>query len=140
MTIELGQIYKEFPSQSDGLIYIEMVRWNNSPICPKCGSPKYSPITNKLAYHCNFCNRTFTVTTNTLFHKSKIDIQKWFYAILIVLHPSQNITVRDLSLKLNVTKDTAWSIQKKIKNALITSPQLLSRIDKNLNQIVYVKK
>ena len=138
--MDLEPIYKIFPTQSDGLTYLEKVRWNNEPVCPKCRSSKFSPVTGKQAYHCNFCNRTFTVTTNSIFHKSKIDIQKWFYAIIVMLQPSENITARDLAQKINTTKDTAWAIQKKIKNALITSPELISAIDRTLNQIIYGNK
>lgn len=137
--MDLDDFYKEFPSQLDCLLYLELIRWNGNPACPKCGSTKHSPLKDKLAHHCNFCNRTFTPTTNTLFHKSKVDLQKWFYAILLTLQPNDKTTARALSQKLGVTKDTAWAIQSKIKNALITSPKLLHELDKNLNNRIYGK-
>lgn len=137
MAKELNILYKKFSHQSDCLAYIASIRWGNTPTCPKCGSPKHSPVKGKTAYRCNFCNRTFTATTNTVFHKSKVDLQKWFYSIIVELNPLRKMTARGLAEKISVTKDTAWAIQRKIKNALITAPQLILEIDRNLNQELY---
>lgn len=137
MTKELKYFYKIFPSQADCISYLETLIWNNKPVCPKCKSSKYSPVKGKIAYHCNFCNRTFTITTKTIFHKSKVDLQKWFYAIHMELKPEENLTARTLAENLEVTKDTAWAIQKKIKAALISSPKLLNIIDNNLNELLW---
>ena len=136
MTKELTIYYKIFKSTSDCINFLQKIKWEDNPKCPRCGSTKYSPVKGKFAYHCNFCNRTFTVTMQTLFHKSKIDLQKWFFAISIMLKPKGNITARELAEKIEVAKDTAWAVQKKIKIALITSPQLILAIDKHLNDIL----
>lgn len=136
MTKELEPYYSKFPSQLDCLSFLETIIWNNTPACPRCGSTKHSSVKGKNAYHCNFCNRTFTVTMQTIFHKSKIDLQKWFYAISIMLHPYEDLTTRDLAVKMEVAKDTAWAIQKKIKTALVSSPQLLFSLDNKLNDIL----
>jgi transposase-like protein len=134
MTTELKPFYYKFPTQAECIAYLEKIRWDNTPVCPKCRSTKYSPVKDKNAYHCNFCNRPFTVTTKTIFHKSKVDLQKWFYAISVMMKPEENITARDLAKKIEVTKDTAWAIQNKLKNALVSSPQLLFSIDNDLNK------
>jgi transposase-like protein len=137
MTKELEPYYKKFQNQLDCISFLSSVIWNDEPTCPRCGSTKHSQVKSKSAYHCNFCNRTFTVTMQTIFHKSKIDLQKWFYAISIMLHPHENITVRELAEKMEVAKDTAWAIQKKIKSALIYSPQILFSLDNKLNEILW---
>jgi hypothetical protein len=51
-----------------------------------------------------------------------------------VLNPDTEITVRELAENIEVAKDTAWSIQKKIKGALVLSPQLVLALDKDLNK------
>jgi transposase-like protein len=134
MTNQLKPFYSKFKSQKECILFLEMIRWQGEPKCPKCGSSKYSPVKDKFAYHCNFCNRTFTATTQTVFHKSKIDLQKWFYAIYDMLLPGSNTSARDLGEKIEVAKDTAWAIQKKIKSALINNPQFILIIDKKLNE------
>ena len=136
MTKEMFLIYDRFKSKEDCISFLESVRWDGSPKCPKCKSSKHSPIKDKNAYHCNFCNRTFTVTTQTVFHRSKIDLQKWFYVIYIMLQHNNNVVSRSLGDYIEVTKDTAWAMQKKIKIALIKAPDLLFKIDKTLNEIL----
>ncbi len=136
MTKELDPFYRKFKCEENSIAFLESIRWNGHPKCPKCGSPKNSLVKGKFAHHCNFCNRTFTVTANTAFHKSKIDLQKWFYAIHDMLLLGNNTSARDLAGKIEVAKDTAWAMQKKIKIALITSPQFILAIDKNLNDIL----
>lgn len=139
MTDATKPFYLKFPTNESCILYLENVRWGSIPKCPRCGFSSFSQIRNKSAYHCNYCNRTFTVTMQTVFHKSKIDLQKWFYAICATVHPTDKITARDLAEKLEIAKDTAWAIQKKIKTGLVSSPNLLLIIDKNLNEL-YVNK
>ncbi len=135
MTKELKSIYKVFPDNSDCIHYLEEMRWNGEPLCPRCGYSKFSPVKGLIAYRCTMCNRTFTVTTKTFLHKTKLDLQKWFYAVHVMLNPHQKVSARWLGDNINVTKDTAWSIQNKIKKALITEPKLLMEIDKKVNTI-----
>jgi hypothetical protein len=63
-----------------------------------------------------------------MFHKTKIDLQKWFYAIILV---KQNISVRKLSKEIDVTKDTANFIIKRIKITFSNSPELLNKLYEN---------
>ena len=135
--MNLDDIYRAFKTQAECISYLEKIRWNDTPKCPRCNSGKFSPVKGNLAYRCNFCNRTFTATSNTLFHRSQIDLQKWFYAIHLVIQPDKTLTIRELAEKILVAKDTAWAIQKKIKSALISSPELLLNIENNLNKKIW---
>lgn len=138
--MELQEIYSLFETQNDCTKFLESVRWRNAQKCPKCGSEKHSKVKNRYGYHCNFCNRTFTVTTNTVFHRSQVDLQKWFFAIYVTLSPSIDLSARGLADNLSIAKDTAWLMQKKIKNALITTPDFLFNIETRLNTIIWQTK
>jgi transposase-like protein len=131
--MKLRDIYKKFPTQNDCLSCLEEIRWASIPVCPTCGLTKFSPLKEKHKYHCNLCNRTFTVTAKTIFHKTKIDLQKWFYAIDVTINPALDLSARELAEQIEVTKDTAWAMQKKIKSNLTTSPQILFSIDNKIN-------
>ncbi|MDX2001749.1 MAG: IS1595 family transposase [Chitinophagales bacterium] len=133
--MRLTDIYIKFPTQNDCLTFLEKARWSKEPLCPICGYAKFSPVGQAHKYHCNLCNRTFTVTSKTIFHKTKLDLQKWFYAIIVTIHPLEDKSVRDLATEIGVAKDTAWGMQKKIKQHLVTEPQLLQAIDKTLDYV-----
>lgn len=128
--MKLEDIYSQFPSKEDCIRHIEDLRWGDNPICPYCNSTHYTELQGKNRYHCNTCNISYSVTVNTLFHKTKIDLQKWFYAIYLILD-NKIISSRELAKEINTTKDTAWRILKEIKSAIIKNDFLIKKIIDN---------
>ena len=122
------QIYKKFPTQSDCIKHLELVRWNNEPICPYCKSKRQTPVPKDDRYHCNSCNVTYSVTVGTIFHKTKADLQKWFLAITLVLNAKKGISARQLGRDIEVTKDTAWYMIMRIRAAFIEQSELMEGI------------
>ena len=122
------QVYKQFPTHQDCIKHLENVRWNNTPICPYCKSTKQTPVTKESRYHCNGCNTTYSVTVGTIFHKTHLDIQKWFLAISLVLNAKKGYSARQLGRDIEVTKDTAWRMFMQIRKAFLEQSELLEGI------------
>ncbi len=112
------QLYRRFPTQADCLTHLEAIRWNGKPKCPYCASLRVSK--NEHRYHCNNCNTSFSVTVNTIFHKTKVDLQKWFLAVALVLNAKKGISARQLARDIEVNKNTAWLMLMRIRKAMIT--------------------
>lgn len=74
-------------------------------------------------YHCNNCRSSYSVTAKTIFHKTKVDLQKWFLAIPLILN--ENISARQLAKTLSITKDTACFMVTRIRIASKEQPELL---------------
>lgn len=132
MTKDLLHIYMLFQNQSDCLLYLEGLLWNNKPTCPYCESNRYTPIKNTERFHCNKCNTTYSVTVGTIFHKTKVDLQKWFFAIKL-LNTDSNISSRKLAEHLSVTKDTAWAMTLKINGLSIRNQSVIDSIILKIN-------
>ena len=115
--VQIAEIYKSFPTKEDCIRFIEKVRWSNKPVCPHCHSHRISPMKKEFRYHCNSCNISFSVTVKTLFHNTRIPLQKWFAAIEIFRQNEKLISVRKLAEALEVNKDTAWTMITRIKKA-----------------------
>jgi transposase-like protein len=122
------QVYKQFPTQLDCIKHLESVRWNNEPTCPYCKSKKCTPRKDGRNYHCNSCNTGFSVTVGTIFHKTRCDLQKWFLAISLVLNAKKGYASRQLARDIEVTKDTAWYMLMRIRNAMIEDGEMLEGI------------
>lgn len=123
------QVYKKFPTQADCIKHLEQVRWNNEPTCPYCQSKKQTPLKNTTRYHCNNCNTSFSVTVGTIFHKTRLDLQKWFLAVSLVLNAKKGYSARQLGRDIEVTKDTAWYLFMRIRRAFKeTDKELLEGI------------
>lgn len=126
MNLEL--IYKQFPENNDCIKYLEQIIWGNEPVCPYCRVSYYTKAKNGIRYHCNNCNTSFSVTVRTMFHRSRIPLQKWFLGISIILNSIDRISARKLASKIEVNKDTAWLMSKKIDRAILKQRNLLFKI------------
>lgn len=134
--MELEDFYKVFPTHIECFEYLENIIWRGKPVCPYCKTDFNTAIKGTGRHHCNKCNTSFSVTVNTIFHKTKCDLRKWFYTI----HESMNgkrLSVRELGLKLGVTKDTALKMSNKIAISKIKNPDFLNEINSSFVNPVY---
>jgi transposase-like protein len=122
--MDLDSIYLQFPKDSDCVAYLESLRWGGKPMCPYCKRKNSTPIRNENRHHCNVCNLTFSVTVGTLFHGTRIPLQKWFLAIGLILKDHEDPTVRALAAALKVNKNTASFLLHRIRQALIVEISL----------------
>ena len=79
-------------------------------------------------HHCNACNTSFGVTVHTIFHKTKLDLQKWFLAISLVLNAKKGVSARQLARDIEVNKNTAWFVLMRIRKAMREDGDLLEGI------------
>lgn len=122
------QIYKQYPTSVDCIKHLEKVKWDNTPKCPYCNSTKQTPAKNTNRYHCNTCNTSFSVTVGTIFHRTHLDLQKWFLAVSLVLNAKKGYSARQLGRDIEVTKDTAWRMFMQIRKALVEQHELMEGI------------
>ncbi|EGT5235784.1 IS1 family transposase, partial [Clostridioides difficile] len=104
-------IYKNFPTDVSYKIFLYNLKLKNSLICPYCYSDKISTYND--LFHCNICNSKFSITTNTIMHKTKLDYRKWLLAINLFIF-DENISYRKLSKNIVVNKNTAYKMIKKL--------------------------
>jgi transposase-like protein len=96
------------------LVYLEKIRWQGTPICPYCSSSKATVYKNEHRYRCNGCFTSYSVTVGILFHKTHVDLHKWFQAIALLHHSNGGISVRRLAQEIQVTRATATLMVKRI--------------------------
>jgi len=98
------------------LVYLEKIRWNGTPTCPYCDSTKATSYKNEQRYRCNSCFTSYSVTVGTLFHKTHVDLHKWFRAILLLCKLDRGISVRKLAQEIQVSRATASLIVDRIQS------------------------
>ncbi len=116
--IELGQLTEE---QARG--YLEAVVWPNGPVCPHCGHTHITRIAGPTArpglYSCSKCRREFTVTVNTILHRSHLPIKTWLMAFYLMCSSKKGISALQLQRNLGLkTYKTAWGLSHKIRTAM----------------------
>jgi transposase-like protein len=107
---------------------LEQIRWGGKPKCPYCESTKATAYKSDRRYHCNECFTSYSVTVGTLFHKTHVELQKWFVAIRLVLNSPGGISVRQLAKEIGVNKNTACYMIERIYRAMAEAPELLQRL------------
>ena len=121
--MNLIEVMERFPDQEACLAHLERIRWRGKPVCPHCESEdvalKNEQDEGKVGrtgrYNCHTCRATFKVTQGTVFHGTKIPLQKWFMAIALILNAKKGISSYQLQRDLNLNQKTAWFILVRIR-------------------------
>jgi transposase-like protein len=130
--MELLEITKKLNTQRKCIKYLEASRWSLEVECPYCESKRITAMKKELRHHCNSCNKSFSVLVGTIFEASNLSLPKWFVAISLIMHAKKGISSRQLARHIKVTKDTAWYVQKRLRDAM------KSKETKLLNGIIEV--
>lgn len=119
---------KKFPNQEACIAYLEQARWNGKPICPYCASENTNHLVSQLRHHCNGCRKSFSATVGTIFHDTRLPLQKWFLAIDLILNAKKGLSSCQLARDLDVRQATTWSMGHRIRKAMKQDTGLLSGI------------
>jgi transposase-like protein len=118
--MNVHEVHTKFKSERECHNYLIQIRWPNGVFCPHCNQKAVYRRSWELGFKCRTCNSSFTVTAGTMFHSTKLPLSKWFMAISIILSAKKGISSLQLSRTINVNKNTAWYMQKRIRESMKT--------------------
>jgi transposase-like protein len=121
-------IQEKYGTKDKCIRHLEKIRWGNKPVCPDCESDRITKSTRPYYYHCNACNRNFTVLKGTIFEASKLPLPKWFMIIGLMLSAKKGISASQISRTTGVTYKTAWFTAMRIRCALVDESELLEGV------------
>lgn len=98
--------------------HFENVRWGDKPKCAYCNSDNLWDRRSDQRFKCRDCNNTFSVTTNTHLHNTKMPLDKWLQAFSIIASAKKTVSAKELERRLEVVYPTAFFIKHRI-NSLI---------------------
>ena len=108
-----------FPDNDACLEYLKAKFFGDGTECPKCGkASKFHRITGRSAYSCQFCGGHVYPTAGTIFHKSTVSLQLWFFAIYLMSSTRCGISAKQLEREIGVTYKTAHRMFKQIRTLL----------------------
>jgi transposase-like protein len=102
--------------------YLEKLRWNNKPVCTFCGSSKATLRKNNKPipeYHCNTCNKDFTVKHETIFENTQLPLEKWFLIIQMMLNAKMGLSAKEVERSTGISYKAAWYSMMRIRCAMI---------------------
>jgi|ERR1035437_8471010 transposase-like protein len=111
------------PTDNDCREYLELKRWNGTPVCPHCGvidTNHYKLNVKgefKGLYKCKSCKQRFTVLLGTMFEGSPISLRKWFIGTFLFSAHKKGVSSHQLARDLGVTQKTAWFMLHRLRLA-----------------------
>ena len=122
--MNLLEIFRRFPTQESCIEHLENVRWGDCPACPHCGSvdvARKDENDRVGRWNCHDCRASFNVLSGTIFCKTRIDLQKWFLAIALMVNAKKSLSSYQLARDLDLTHQTALYVQQRIRAAMAES-------------------
>ena len=113
--ISTYEFMKQFPNEVAARSYLENKRWNGKPVCPTCGCNDRIQVKKEGYYRCLACKEVFTVRTGTIFERSHIPLDKWLYAMYLLITDRKGISSLELSKVIGVTQKSAWFLEHRLR-------------------------
>ena len=129
--MDLIQIFQRFPDHEACIEHLERTHWSHKPACPLCGSVNVGRKADgdRIGrWNCHGCHSSFNVLSGTIFEKTKIQLQKWFLAVSLVLNAKKSLSSYQLARDLDLNQKTAWYMVMRIRRAMVGDGVLLSGI------------
>ena len=129
--MNLKDIKRHYPTQEHCMHLLYDLMWDYEPICPHCGSTKVDEIRDDVfddreQYRCGDCNKTYSITTHTIFHHTRTSLAKWFTAIHIIKTAKRLPTCPMLADLIDVSLYSAQNMRPKIVKDLAAGEDSLA--------------
>lgn len=121
----------QFPNEKACVDWMIQHRWNNEPVCQKCGCLGAYRVTveNKdeekparYLLKCKACRKQFTVKVGTIFEDSAVPLKTWFLGIFLLTTRKKGISSIQFANDLEVSQKTGWYMLQRIRHAIRVSP------------------
>jgi len=100
--------FRHFPTDDACLEYLMQLRHGEILDCPKCGKHgKFHRTRRHPAYECAWCGYEIYPMVGTIFHRSHVPLQKWFYALYLFTTTRHGVPAKELQRQLGVSYPTA---------------------------------
>lgn len=94
------------------------LRWPKGFVCPNCGHDDAYFLSARRLYQCTVCRHQASITSGTIFHKSRIPLRHWFWMIFLMAQDKGGTSASRLAKQLGMYQKTVWHMLHKIRHAM----------------------
>ena len=116
--MNLLELEKRFSTETKCREFLRKKRWPGGVACPRCGTARPYFTKTLKRWECRKCRYQFSLTSGTIFHRSRTPLRKWFIAIWLVCNSKKGVSAKQLERTLGVTYKTAWRMGMQIREAM----------------------
>lgn len=121
--ITVLEFRSSFPDEAACAQYLSRQRWPEGFVCPRCGGRSRGYMASRRVHECAACSYQCSVTAGTIFHKTRVPLLDWFWAIYRMSQGKKGVSALQLSKEIGVAYPTAWLMQHKIRKAMADREQ-----------------
>lgn len=115
---------ERYPDEQACIAALAAVRWPDGFRCAGCGGRRsYQLRTRPRVFECAACSRQHSVTANTVFHRTRTALHKWFLAAYWLARDKRGVSATMLARELELRYETAWLIGHKLRHGLAERPE-----------------
>ena len=103
--------------------HLRRMRWPRGFVCARCGGDSRGYMRARRVDECRACGYQGSVTAGTIFHKARVPLADWFWAIYRMSQGKKGISALQLSKEIGVSYPTAWLMAHKIRKAMADREQ-----------------
>ena len=110
-----------FPDDAACLRYLEKLRWRDGFVCRFCAvvDGGWWQMGDGLR-RCRVCRRETSVTSGTIFARTRTPLTSWFAAVWYVVNQKQGVSALGLQRVLGLgSYETAWAWLHKLRRAMV---------------------
>jgi hypothetical protein len=123
--ISLLDFQSKFSTEQICWDYLIKIRWPDGVKCSHCADSKLDFMQTRKIFECRQCHTQISATAGTIFHKSRVPLRKWFWAIYLMATSKKGVPMLYLQKQLELgSYHTAWLMGHKIRQAMIQRDSL----------------
>lgn len=121
MTVE--RFRRRFGDEEQCWEHLTRLRWPRGFVCPRGGGGSRGYMKAKRVHECRACGYQGSVTAGTIFHKARVPLNAWWWAIYRMSQGKKGVSALQLSKEIGVSYPTAWLMAHKIRKAMADREQ-----------------
>jgi transposase-like protein len=120
--VSLIELFEMFPDNTTAEAWFAELRWpDGKPVCPTCGhdNVQVGAAHASQRYRCRHpqCGKRFSVKIGTVMEGSNIKLQKWAFAIYLIVTSLKGVSSMKLHRDLKISQKAAWFLGHRIRKA-----------------------
>jgi len=117
------EFVRRFGSEEACIIHLSRLRWPDGYVCSECGGREAWRLKARpRVYECGCCHHQESVTSGTVFHRTRTALSKWFLAAHLMGCDKRGVSAKFLQRELGVAYQTAWTMAHKLRHGLSEDP------------------
>jgi hypothetical protein len=117
-----NQFLDWFADEESCLSYLERLRWPGGFVCPRCGEAGEAYRSSRGRLMCAACGRQSTVTSGTLFDKTRTPLRTWLAAAWYLTNQKHGVSALGLQPVLGLgSYQTSWAMLHRFRRAMVRS-------------------